>query len=56
MPFSKPLVCLAAAASLLFAQEKPHAIEGGFALPNGWRITPLGKSISTEDLVLDTLA
>jgi YVTN family beta-propeller protein len=55
MPFSKPLVCLAAAASLLFAQEKPHAIEGGFALPNGWRITPLGKSISTEDLVLDTL-
>ena len=43
-------------ALLAFAQEKPHTIPGGFALPNGWRITPLGKAIPTEDLVLDTLA
>ena len=43
-------------ASLLLSQDKPHPIPGGFALPNGWRITPLGKFIPTEDLVLNTLA
>jgi len=40
----------------LCAQDKPQPIPGGFALPNGWRLTPLGKSIPTEDLVLDTVA
>jgi YVTN family beta-propeller protein len=49
------LVLLAGAALALAAQDKPHPIDGGFALPNGWRITPLGKSIPTEDLVLDAL-
>lgn len=32
----------------------PHATPGGFDLPNGWRITPAGKSIvQTEDMVLN---
>jgi YVTN family beta-propeller protein len=32
----------------------PHGVPGGFALPNGWRITPAGKTIaSVGDLVLD---
>ena len=36
---------------------KPHAIPGGFDLPNGWRITPAGTSVgSTGDLVLKMVA
>ena len=27
-----------------------------FDLPNGWRLTPVGKSIATEDMVLNTVA
>jgi YVTN family beta-propeller protein len=42
-------------ASLLVAQNKPHPIPGGYALPNGWRITPLGTAVETEDLVLNTV-
>jgi hypothetical protein len=49
-------VLLVPVVSILLAQNAPHPISGGFALPNGWRITPLGKSIPTEDLVLDALA
>jgi len=26
---------------------------GGYELPNGWRLTPLGRSIPTEDMVLN---
>jgi len=55
----KTLVLFLPVISILLAQgpqrEQPHPIPDGFALPNGWRITPLGKSIPTEDLVLDTL-
>ena len=41
------------AAAGLMAQT-PHSLpEGGFALPNGWKITPVGKSIPTEDLILN---
>jgi YVTN family beta-propeller protein len=39
-------VCRPATAQL------PHAVPGGFDLANGWRITPLGKAIGTEDMVL----
>jgi YVTN family beta-propeller protein len=35
------------------AQNLPHATEGGYELPNGWRLTPLGRSIPTEDMVLN---
>jgi YVTN family beta-propeller protein len=56
----KTLVLFLPVVSILLAQgpqrEQPHPNPDGFALPNGWRITPLGKSIPTEDLVLDTLA
>ncbi|WP_321471893.1 alkaline phosphatase family protein [uncultured Paludibaculum sp.] len=38
--------------ALLFAQP-PHTIPGGYSLPNGWRITPIGKAIPTEDLILN---
>jgi YVTN family beta-propeller protein len=41
----------------LVAQDQPHKIAGGFALPNGWTITPVGKSIPTQDMLLSlTLA
>ncbi len=33
--------------------QRPQPVAGGFDLPNGWRITPAGKSIAdTEDMVL----
>src|SRR5262245_62138100 len=33
--------------------QRPQQVTGGFDLPNGWRITPAGKSIvETEDMVL----
>ena len=37
-------------------QQTPKYIQGGFDLPNGWRITPAGKAIATiEDLVLNAV-
>src|SRR5215469_8603305 len=37
--------------------QNPKYIEGGFDLPNGWRITPAGKPIATiEDWVLNAVA
>ena len=46
------LVCVAS-----FAADDqpvwPGPIEGGYHLPNGWRITPVGKSVPTEDLILN---
>lgn len=38
--------------AIVFAQA-PHPIPGGYSLPNGWRITPVGKAINTEDLILN---
>jgi YVTN family beta-propeller protein len=38
--------------TLLVAQA-PHAVPGGYSLPNGWQITPVGKAIPTEDLILN---
>ena len=36
--------------------QNPKYIEGGFDLPNGWRITPAGKPIATiEDWVLNAV-
>jgi YVTN family beta-propeller protein len=35
-------------------KQLPHAIQSGFDLPNGWRITPAGKPIAElNDLVLN---
>jgi YVTN family beta-propeller protein len=42
--------------AVLSAQNVPHPFSGGFALPNGWRLTPTGKSIPTEDMVLNAVA
>ncbi|MCP5113498.1 MAG: hypothetical protein GY953_21905, partial [bacterium] len=43
-----PILALAA-----IAQELPQSIDGGYLLPNGWRITPVGKAIQTDDMVLN---
>ncbi len=32
--------------------QQPHPIPNGYALPNGWQITPPAHSIATEDMVL----
>lgn len=32
--------------------QLPHAVPGGYDLANGWHITPAGKAIGTEDMVL----
>lgn len=39
--------------SLLSAQQSPHSLPNGYALPNGWTITPAGKSIPAHDMVLN---
>jgi YVTN family beta-propeller protein len=41
--------------AVAFAQL-PHATDNGFDLANGWKITPLGRAVSTEDLVLKVIA
>src|SRR5579864_5122530 len=46
---------ICSACSLVSAQA-PHPIPGGYSLPNGWRITPVGKAIHTEDLILNITA
>src|SRR5262245_45876685 len=45
-------ICIVLMTSLDFAQA-PHPISGGCSLPNGWPLTPAGKAIQTEDLVLN---
>ena len=35
------------------AQQLPRPIQGGYELPNGWRLTPMGRAIPTEDMVLN---
>jgi len=37
------------------AADWPGPTAGGYLLPNGWRITPIGKAVPTEDLMLNLL-
>ena len=39
--------------SCMLLAQAPHPISNGYSLPNGWRITPAGKAIDTEDLILN---
>jgi YVTN family beta-propeller protein len=42
------------AAMTLLAQQAPRVLpNSGYALPNGWKITPAGKHVVTEDYVLN---
>lgn len=47
---------LGAALSAIFASlsfsQLPKPVAGGYDLPNGWKITPAGRAIVTEDMVL----
>jgi YVTN family beta-propeller protein len=36
-----------------YTSDFPGPMENGYQLPNGWRITPVGKSIETMDYVLN---
>ncbi len=45
------LISALAFASLLTAQV-PQSTPDGYDLPNGWKLTPAGKQIRTEDMVL----
>jgi DNA-binding beta-propeller fold protein YncE len=42
--------------ALVAAAQTPQPIPGGFSLPNGWRLTPIGKSLETNDMVLNATA
>ncbi len=64
--FAVVFVCLACIANATFSQEKAPRIlsetprfagptENGYLLPNGWHITPAGKQIETNDLILNIL-
>src|SRR5689334_5854382 len=46
-----PLLALVSMAAL--SQQLPRPLPDGYALPNGWRITPIGKAVPTEDMVLN---
>ncbi|MCP4640761.1 MAG: beta-propeller fold lactonase family protein [bacterium] len=47
------LVCLPLTSDAqVDASAWPGPVEDGYLLPNGWRITPVGKTIATEDLLL----
>jgi hypothetical protein len=51
--FSSRLILALLTAFQVVAQTKlPHPMKDGFALPNGWQITPIGHSVPTEDMVL----
>jgi len=47
------LTVLLALACLAVAGELPGPSEEGYILPNRWRITPVGKTIWTNDLLLN---
>src|ERR1700681_2865307 len=55
MPLKNIGLSLAVLLAVVFAQA-PHPIPNGYSLPNGWRITPIGKAINTEDLILNLTA
>ena len=38
-----------------YASDFPGPLENGYQLPNGWKITPVGKSVETMDYVLNLL-
>ena len=45
-------ICFALLATAL-ADERPRPLAGGYLLPNGWRLTPIGRTVATEDLILN---
>jgi YVTN family beta-propeller protein len=49
------LITLALCAIPVFAQL-PHPTQGGYDLPNGWKISPAGRAVVTEDMVLKVIA
>jgi YVTN family beta-propeller protein len=51
---TRRLLSLFASAALLLSQ-KPGPMPGGYHLPNGWRITPVGPAVTTEDMTLQLL-
>ena len=46
---------IALGGTTLFIAQRPGPSTDGYLLPNGWRITPIGKVIHTEDLILSIL-
>ncbi|MBC8167710.1 MAG: beta-propeller fold lactonase family protein [Bryobacteraceae bacterium] len=48
-------LCLAFLFVAVAATQVPGPGPAGYLLPNGWRLTPLGKSVPTEDLLLKML-
>ena len=49
----RSLLTLVSLAAATMVAQPPHPIPGGYSLPNGWRITPVGEAIHTEDLILN---
>src|SRR6266480_1964274 len=42
------LALIVSAGLACVAQQLPHATPTGYELPNGWRLSPLGRAIPTE--------
>ncbi|MBZ2177070.1 MAG: hypothetical protein K7J47_05115 [Acidobacteria bacterium] len=54
VPMTRHLFFLLTSAALLLAQ-RPGPMPGGYNLPNGWRITPVGPAVPTEDMTLQLM-
>src|SRR5258705_6423472 len=49
------LLTLALGGVTFFLAQRPGPSTEGYVLPNGWRISPVGKVIHTGDLILNIL-
>lgn len=47
------IACLSLLICLSLPAQQPQKLANGFYLPNGWKITPLGTAVATEDLLLN---
>ena len=52
---SRRLISFVASIAVVLAQA-PGPMPGGYNLPNGWRITPVGPAVMTEDMTLQLVA
>ena len=46
-------ICTMCFAISVMLGQTPGAIEGGYSLPNGWRLAPAGRHVETDDYILN---
>ncbi len=46
-------ICMAVLGAVALPGQMPRATEGGYFLPNGWQLKPVGRHVVTDDYILD---